>query len=179
MSASGGYRDLEAFKLASIAYDGTVAFCSRFVAPRSRTNDQMIQAARSGKQNIVEGSMASATSSKSEIFLLNVARASLEELLNDYEDYLRQNSHRQWDKNEEKAAYIRKIARQEEKSYNDYRRYVEEKSPETAANTMICVINQASFLLRRVIKHNEQRFVHDGGLTERMHAARLRARRKQ
>jgi len=179
MPASGGYRNLEAFKLATIVYDGTTSFCNRFVAPRSRTNDQMIQAARSGKQNIVEGSMASATSSKSEIFLLNVARASLEELLNDYEDYLRQNGHRQWDKNEEKAAYIRKIARREEKGYKDYCKYVEEKSAETAANTMICVINQASFLLRRMIKRNERNFVEQGGLTERMHAARSAARRKQ
>lgn len=179
MPASGGYRNLEAYKLAEIVHDGTVAFCKRLVDPHSRTTDQMVQAARSGKQNIVEGCMASATSTKSEMFLLNVARASLEELMIDYEDYLRQNSLNQWDKDNEKAKYIRNLATVRDKSFTIYRQYVEDKSPETAANTMICVINQASFMLGRLLKRIENKFVHEGGITEKMHAARSAARRKQ
>src|SRR5215210_6250677 len=87
--AHGGYEDLLAFKKARIIHDGTVCFCGRFVEKRDRTFDQMVQAARSGKQNILEGSQASGTSKETEIKLMNVARASLEELLEDYRDFLR------------------------------------------------------------------------------------------
>jgi len=86
----GGYRELKSYQNAEIVYDATVRFCDRFVDRRSRTHDQMVQAARSDKQNIAEGSMASGTSKKTELKLVNVARASLEELLLDYEDFLRQ-----------------------------------------------------------------------------------------
>ena len=173
----GGYQDLEAYKLAEIVHDGTVAFCKRLVDPRSRTTDQMIQAARSGKQNIVEGSMASATSTKSEIFLIGVARASLEELLVDYQDYVRQNELQLWDKASPKAAHIRKLAFNPEKSYATYRTYLEEKTPETAANTMICVIHQASFMLRRLLASLEQKFLNEGGMSEKMYAARQATKR--
>ncbi len=108
----GGYRELEAYKLTEIIYDATVAFCNRFIDHKSRTKDQMVQAARSGKQNIAEGSMASGTSRKIELKLVGIVRASLEELLLDYEDFLRQNELARWEKDSDKALHIRKIARQ-------------------------------------------------------------------
>src|SRR5947199_8546807 len=110
----GGYRRLRSFQVTEIIYDGTVAFCDRFIDKRSRTHDQMVQAARSGSQNIAEGSRASATSSQTELRLVNVARASLEELLLDYEDYLRQHRHRQWEKNDPEALAVRAVGIQHE-----------------------------------------------------------------
>jgi restriction system protein len=97
---SGGYRDLRSFQTATIVYDATASFCERFVDKRSRTHDQMIQASRSGRQNIAEGSRAAASSSQTELRLVNVARDSLEELLLDYEDFLRQRGLRVWDKDD-------------------------------------------------------------------------------
>src|SRR5256712_13725566 len=96
----GGYRRLRSFQVTEIIYDGTVSFCDRFVDKRSRTHDQMVQAARSGGKNIAEGSRAAATTSQTELRLVNVARASLEELLLDYEDHLRQHGKRQWTKDD-------------------------------------------------------------------------------
>jgi restriction system protein len=150
LQAHGGYRGLEAFNLAEIVYDGTVAFCKQHVDPRSRTTDQMVQAARSGRQSIAEGSMASGTSKKMELKLIGVARASLEELLLDYEDFLRQKGYERWGKGHEKAVFIRKLAYRKDKSYKTYRTYIGEKSAETAANAMVCAIHQASFLLDRL-----------------------------
>lgn len=100
----GGYRGLLSYQKAEIIYDATVYFCSRFIDTRSRTHDQMIQAARSGKQNIIEGSMASGTSKETEIKLTNVARASLEELLEDYRDFLRARGIDEWTKDHPYAA---------------------------------------------------------------------------
>ena len=107
----GGYRDLKSYQMAEIVYDATAAFCDRFIDRRSRTHDQMVQAARSGKQNIAEGSMASGTSKKTELKLIGVARASLEELLLDFEDYLRQHGFQVWGKDEAKAKEVRALAR--------------------------------------------------------------------
>lgn len=107
--AHGGYEDLLSFQKARIVYDGTVYFCDRFVDRRSRTRDQMVQAARSGKQNILEGSQASGTSKETELKLTNVARASLEELLEDYRDFLRTGGHSLWPKNSRKSLYVRKL----------------------------------------------------------------------
>jgi restriction system protein len=106
---SGGYRDLHSFHAATVIYDATASFCARFVDFRSRTSDQMVQAARSGRQNIAEGSRASATSSQTELRLVNVARSSLDELLLDYEDYLRHNGHKQWKKDSAEALAVRKV----------------------------------------------------------------------
>jgi four helix bundle suffix protein len=178
LPAHGGYRQLEAFKLAEIAFDGTVAFCKRFVDRRSRTTDQMIQAARSGRQNIGEGSMASGTSKKSELTLIGVARASLEELLLDYEDFLRQKGLPKWEKDHPKAKYIRNLARKKDKSYMTYKTYIEEKSPETAANAMICIIHQANFLLDRLKASLSKEFIEKGGLSERLYKARTEHRSK-
>lgn len=106
----GGYEDLLSYQRAVIVYDGTVRFCERFLNKRDRTVDQMVQAARSGKQNIIEGSLASGTSKEMEIKLTNVARASLEELLEDYRDWLRNHDAPLWDKNSQEALYVRKLA---------------------------------------------------------------------
>lgn len=121
--AHGGYRQLKSFQQAELVYDATVKFCDRFINPRSRTHDQMVQAARSGRQNIAEGSQASGTSKKFELKLVGVARASLEELLLDYEDFLRQNGHKQWDKNHPTAKAVRALAYEENRSYMTYRPY--------------------------------------------------------
>jgi four helix bundle protein len=117
----GGYEDLLSFQKARIVFDGTVCFCDRFVDKRSRTRDQMVQAARSGKQNILEGSQASGTSKETELKLTNVARASLEELLEDYRDYLRIGDYALWDKNSKEALYVRKLGRKSNRSYESYR----------------------------------------------------------
>lgn len=174
----GGYRDLESYRLAEIIYDGTTVFCRLYVSARSRTVDQMVQAARSGKQNIAEGSMASGTSKKMELKLIGVARASLEELKLDYEDYLRQNGLAQWEKEHPKAVFIRKLAYRKDKSYTTYMTYVEEKTPETAANTMLCLIHQACFLLDKLKKSLEKSFLEEGGFTEKLHQARTASRRR-
>src|SRR6185369_14691324 len=118
--AHGGYRKLKSFQHAELVYDATVKFCDRFIDKRSRTHDQMVQAARSGRQNIAEGSQASGTSKKFELKLVGVARASLEELLLDYEDFLRQRQLPLWDKGHAKARDIRALAYSENRSYSTY-----------------------------------------------------------
>ena len=173
----GGYRRLKSYQMAEIAYDGTAAFCERFVPARSRTRDQMVQAARSGKQNIAEGSMASGTSRKMELKLVGVARASLEELLQDYEDFLRQRGLLLWGKDHEQARAVRRLAYLANRSYKTYWSYVEQGSPEAAANTMICVIHQANYLLDQQLRQLEERFLAEGGFTERLYHARRAARR--
>src|SRR5574337_1294551 len=107
----GGYRDLRSYQMAEIIYDATVSFCDRFIDRRSRTHDQMVQAARSGRQNIAEGSRASAASSQTELRLVSIARASLDELLLDYEDFLRQRHLRQWKKDDPEAQAVRDVGR--------------------------------------------------------------------
>lgn len=172
----GGYRDLKSYQMAEIVYDATVAFCERFVPVRSRTRDQMVQAARSGKQNIAEGSMGSGTSRKGELKLVGVARASLEELLLDYEDFLRQRSLPLWGKEHEQARAVRKLAYLPDRTYRTYKTYIEGASPEVAANTVICVIHQANYLLDQQLRQLEQRFLAEGGFTERLYHARQASR---
>src|SRR6185369_14151684 len=121
----GGYRKLKSFQSAELVYDATVKFCDRFIDKRSRTHDQMVQAARSGRQNIAEGSQASGTSKKTELKLVGVARASLEELLLDYEDFLRQRGLALWDKSNPTAHVVRRLAYEKNRSYMTYRPYVE------------------------------------------------------
>src|SRR5262245_32666630 len=116
----GGYKRLLSYQKAEIVYDATVYFCNRFIDKRSRTHDQMIQAARSGKQNIVEGSLASATSKETEIKLTNVARASLEELLADYRDFLRTRGAKLWAKNSPEALYVRKLSHVSHRSHTSH-----------------------------------------------------------
>ncbi len=168
----GGYRKLVSYQMAEIAYDATVKFCERFIDKRSRTFDQMIQAARSGKQNIVEGSMASGTSKKTELKLIGIARASLEELLQDFEDYLRQNNLKLWQKNDPRVLEIRQIGQRKDKSYTTYKTYIEDSSPEIAANTIICLIHQTNYLLDQQKRSLEEQFLSEGGFTERMYRLR-------
>jgi four helix bundle suffix protein len=172
--AHGGYRDLKSFQHAEIVYDATVKFCDRFIDQKSRTHDQMVQAARSGRQNIAEGSQASGTSKKTELKLVGVARASLEELLLDYQDFLRQRGLPLWPKDHPQAQAIRKLAYAENRSYSSYRSYIEEGSPETAANTLICLIHQTNYLLDQQLRQLEKAFLENGGFTERLHNARRR-----
>ncbi len=179
MDPHGHYRDLKAYQMAEIVYDGTVRFCCRFIDPRSRTTDQMIQSARSGKQNIAEGLMASATSKKSEIKLVGVARASLEELLLDYQDFLRQRGLALWEKSDPRAQTVRSLATSRNRSYTTYRDYIEKRPPETAANTLICLIHQANYLLDRLLRHLETRFLKKGGFSEKLYRERQRVKRLQ
>lgn len=168
----GGYRQLRSFQCAQHVYDATVTFCDRFVNRYSRTRDQMIQAARSGVQNIAEGSMASATSKKIELKLTAVARASLEELLLDYQDFLRQRGLPLWRKNSPQALAVRSALsdRSDRSDRSD--------SPEVAVNTMICLINQTTFLLGRQLEYLERDFLTRGGFSERMYRKRRGYRRK-
>jgi len=171
----GGYRKLRSFQASQLAYDATVVFCELFVAKRSRTHDQMVQAARSGVQNIAEGSVASGTSKKTEIKLTNVARASLEELALDYEDFLRQHGLPVWEKESHFATKVR--AKLEGGAFTpDKLRLCK---PEVAANTLLCLVNQASYLLGRQIARLERDFLQKGGFTENLYQARTRARRSR
>lgn len=136
----------------------------------------MVQAARSGKQNIVEASAASGTSKQTEIKLLGVARASLEELLNDYQDFLRVRNHQQWSKDSKEAVFVRKIGHGTHLTYSTYEPFLQGRPPETLANIAICLIHQANYLLDRQIKAAEADFMANGGIRERMTAARLKER---
>lgn len=183
---SGGYRELRSFQVVTIVYDATVLFCERFIDRRSRTVDQMVQAARSGRQNIAEGSRASATSSQTELHLVNVARASLDELLLDYEDFLRQRRLAAWSKHSPEAMQVRGLGRlykhmpsetanpaDPATQFGPYAPYICSDDPAVAANTLICLIHQANFLLNRQIAGLEAHFVKEGGYSERLAAARI------
>jgi four helix bundle suffix protein len=174
--AHGGYEKLIAYRKSQIIYDATVRFCDRFIDRRSRTHDQMVQAARSGNKNIAEGSQISGTSKEAEIKLTNVARASLEELLGDYCDYLRQHGFTQWDKNSREALFVRKLGSRKDESYASYQSFIETRPAETVANILICLIHQANYLLDQQLRKLEQEFLQAGGLRERMTRARLAAR---
>jgi restriction system protein len=198
---SGGYRSLRDFHVATLIYDATVAFCERFVDRRSRTVDQMVQAARSGRQNIAEGSRAAAASSQVELRLVNTARASLEELLLDYEDYLRQHHLRAWAKDDPEALAVRKLGREREiptdpsdpsdrsdppdaadrRHWALYAPWLEHQEPTVVANTLICLIHQTNYLLDQQIHALEQEFIQGGGYSEQLAQARIaeRARSKR
>jgi four helix bundle suffix protein len=162
--------------MSEIVYDATIIFCDRFIDRRSRTHDQMVQAARSGKQNIAEGSMASGTSKKTELKLVGVARASLEELLLDFQDFLRQRRLPLWGKEHEQALAVRKLAYSKNRSYETYKTYVEQSSPEVAANALICLIHQTNYLLDQQLRALEKAFLKEGGFTERLYRARSEKR---
>jgi restriction system protein len=172
ITSHGGYRELKSFQHAELVYDATVRFCDRFIDRRSRTRDQMVQAARSGRQNIAEGSQASGTSKKIELKLVGVARASLEELLLDYEDFLRQRGLLLWGKTHPTAQMVRRLAYQKNRSYMTYRTYIENASPEVAANTVICLVHQTNYLLDQQLRQLEQAFLREGGFTERLYRER-------
>lgn len=175
----GGYRELQSYLMAEIVYDATIVFCDRFINIRSRTHDQMVQAARSGKQNIAEGSMASGTSKKTELKLIGVARASLEELLLDFQDYLRQKGLALWGKDHQEAQAIRKLAWAKNRSYLTYKTYIEASPPEVAANTMACLVHQTNYLLDQQLRALEKAFLSEGGFTERLYKVRSEARNRR
>ncbi len=172
----GGYRDLKSYQNAEIIYDATVEFCDLYISKKSRTHDQMVQAARSGKQNIAEGSMASGTSNKTELKLVNVARSSLEELLLDYADFLRQRGLTLWEKDDAIAKRARNLAYQEGRSYLATYRVGILHSPHVAANMMVCLIHQTNYLLDRQLRSLEQKFLEQGGFTERLYRTRMTRR---
>ena len=165
----GGYRELKSFQSSTLVYDLTVEFCGRFVKEH-RMQDQMVQAARSGRQNIAEGCQASGTSKKTELKLVNVARASQEELLLDYEDYLRQHGFAAWDKNSFEALQVRKLSYEPNRSHTTYKSYLERS--ETAANVLICLIHQTNYLLDQQLRALQKEFLEQGGFTERLYKMR-------
>jgi four helix bundle suffix protein len=208
MPAHGGYRKLKSFQVAQLVYDVTVRFCNRYIDRRSRTHDQMVQAARSGVQNIAEGSVASGTSKKTELKLTNVARASLEELRLDYEDYLRQRGLAIWGRDDlrradliarrpktadDVAAWAKSVKRgQHGHDGHGGQRTSERKSqstestastqstdyPEIVANGVLALIAVATGLLGRQLATLEKNFLAEGGFTERLYRARIESRRK-
>lgn len=176
----GGYRNLFSYQKSEIIYDGTVYFTTRFFHKYDRTVGQMVQAARSGKQNIVEGSMASGTSKEMEIKLTNVARASLEELLIDYEDFLRTQKLPLWDKNHRLVARLRELNQSTPTpTYATFQKAIEHDDPEICANTMITLIKICTYLLKNQIKQLEMAFIKEGGMRERMTKTRIEERRKK
>jgi four helix bundle suffix protein len=187
----GGYRKLRSYAVAEAVYDATVVFCRRFLAGDRRMCDQMIQAARSGVRNISEGSGAAATSRKSEMKLTNVARASLnDELLPDYESFLRQNGLRVWPKDSREALAMRERLRHDQianllpapqgkvrlTGLGGLADFVAKAEPELAGNAMICAVHQAVYLLKRQIESQGRRFLEEGGFTENMYRQRQKAR---
>lgn len=172
---AGGYRSLRVFKMSEAICDLTVVFIKRFVPAKSRTRDQMEQAARSGKQNIAEGSAASATSKETEIKLTNVAKASLEELLLDYEDYLRQHTLPRWAKDAPRVIKIRQYLKSER--FNGMPcEFAEKYDAEEFCNLMITLINQTTYMLARLIEKQQDQFIKSGGIKEQMYQARINYR---
>lgn len=200
----GGYRKLKSFQIAQLCYDVTVRFCDRYIEKRSRTHDQMVQAARSGVQNIAEGSKASGTSKKMEMKLTNVARASLEELRLDYEDYLRHRGLPLWPEEDPRrkalvarrcatadavAAWVREVhgcdGRNEldgppKRSFPSKKpiQSIRSTYPEIAANAALVLIGVACALLDRQIEAQAAAFTEEGGFTERLHRVRSQRRRQ-
>ena len=167
-----GYKSLPFYIQSEIIYDFTVEFVKRYIDPKSRTKDQMDQAGRSGKQNIAEGYLQKSLGGR--LKLLSVARGSLEELLNDYQDYLRQNEYELWEVNSAKARLVRALAYKSYKSYNDYKNFI--NSPEQAANSMVCLINQTNQLLDQKLRWLEEKFIKEGGFRENLFKKRMEFR---
>lgn len=163
----GNYKKLLSYQKTEVIFEMTYYFCHHYLQRGDRTIDQMVQAARSGKQNIVEGCAASATSNKTEIKLVSVAKASLQELLEDYEDYLRTRGHRQWEEGSKELEAMRRLGRE----HNDapfFMKLVQTRSPETIANMAIVLIKQADYLLFRQLQRLADDFLEEGGFNERM-----------
>ena len=192
MRPTGGYRKTASFQVATVIYDATWWFCEQFLDARSRMADQMVQAARSGRQNIAEGSRAAATSSQTELRLLNVARASLEELLLDYEDFLRHRHLAQWELDSSEATAVRSVPTEyKKKNQTDltdlsdqerwalYAWWMEHDKPAVRANALICLINQANYLLDRQISALEKHFIEEGGYSEQLATARIVERKRK
>lgn len=167
---------MQVYKLTEIIYDISYHFTSRYLSKRDRTVDQMVQASRSGKQNIAEGSLASMTSRKTEIKLTNVAKASLGELLVDYEDYLRTRKLNRWDAKNERYKKLREYVKTDEFE-NGYMQLVERLNDEEIANLCMTLIYQAIYMLDHLLDAQQEQFVKEGGVSEAMTRARLEARK--
>lgn len=177
--AHGGYQKLQSYQRSLVVYQATVKFCRVFFGKFDRIVDQMVQAARSGKQNIIEGSMASGTSKGTEIKLTNVARASLEELLEDYRDFMRDRDIEEWKRDHPYAQRLSKLNRNPDADYETFRKAVEHKDPAIRANAIAGLIKGTNYLLDQQIRKLEKTFLEEGGLRERMYHARVNARGKQ
>ena len=175
LKPKGDYRSLIVYRKAECIYDLTYHFAHRFLDRGDRTIDQMVQAARSGKQNIIEGCAASSTSAKTEIKLINVAKASLRELLEDFEDYLKTHGHRQWEPGSREYEAMRRLGR-EHAEPEFFMELVATRPPETIANMAIILINQADYLLYRQLERLSADFIGTGGFSERMTALRRKNR---
>lgn len=175
MELPGGYKGLPFFKQSEIIFDLTVEFIKKYINSYSRTKDQMEQAARSGKQNIPEGYLQKSLEGK--IKLVGVARGSLEELLNDYLDFLRQRGLKLWDKDSAKAQAVRRLVYNRYNSYNHYKSYMD--SPEDAANAAICLINQTNALLDQKLRWLEEKFINEGGFRENLFKKRMEHRKME
>jgi four helix bundle suffix protein len=174
----GGYESLQSYRRSLVVYQATRAFCKSYFGKYDRTIDQMVQAARSGKQNIIEGSMASGTSKETEIKLTNVARASLEELLEDYRDILREHSIEEWNKDHRYARRLRELLRNPDADYKTFRPAVEHAELSIRANAIIGLIKVTNYLLDQQLRHLEQNFIKHGGLREAMTRSRINHRNK-
>ena len=175
----GGYEHLLCYQKALVVYDGTRYFCDRFLEKRDRTYDQMVQAARSGKQNILEGSEASGTSKETEIKLTNVARASQKELLEDYRDLMRNRHITEWEPHHRHAQRLRRLNRTPGANYQTFRRGIEHPDPAICANVLVGLIKVTCYLLDQLLRRQERDFLNEGGLRERMTHARLAQRFRQ
>ena len=172
---TGNYRQLLSYQKTEVIYEMTFYFCHKFLQKGDRTIDQMVQAARSGKQNIIEGSAASSISAKTEIKLVGVAKASLQELLEDYIDYLRTRGHRQWEKDSAEWTAMRELGRKHSDA-EFFMSLCETRPPETIANMAIILINQADYLLFKQLERLEKDFINEGGFSERMMRVRKEKR---
>lgn len=175
----GGYKTLLSYQKAEIVYDATVYFTGRFFRKWDRTIDQMVQAARSGKQNIAEASHASGTSKEMEIKLTNVARASQEELLIDYRDFLRTHGYVEWKKDHTYAVRLSDLNKIRNGTYELFRKGIEHENPEICANVIIGLIKVTNYLLNKQVERLEEDFIREGGMRERMTKARLASRNRK
>lgn len=174
----GDYQTLLSYQKAEVVYDITFRFAHKHLAKGDRTIDQVIQSARSGKQNILEGSKAGLTSKETEIKLTSVGRASLEELLADYRDYLRVRDHVIWDKDSKEAQFVRELGKKKPQTFELYREFLDTRPPEVVANIAICLIHQTNYLIDQQLRSLEKAFLTTGGLRERMTRARLDHRKR-
>ncbi len=174
----GHYRNLRVYQVTEMVYDITYYFTQHYLSKGDRTVDQMVQAARSGKQNIAEGNQAAATSSETEIKLTNVAKASLEELLDDYEDYLRVRNMQQWGPLHPRYEKMRQYARSEGIK-KEYAATIQRMNDEEIANLCITLIHQAIYMLHKLLVTMQTRFVKEGGIKERMYQSRINYRNNQ
>jgi four helix bundle suffix protein len=175
----GDYQTLLSFQKAEIAYDITFRFAHKYLARGDRTVDQMIQSARSGKKNILEGSKAALTSKETEIKLTNVARASQEELLEDYRDFMRTRKIEEWTPDHRYALRLRRLNRTPGANYETFKKGIEHPDPAICANVIVGLIKVTNYLLDQQLRRLEQDFLKEGGLRERMTRARLAARARQ